>query len=51
MKLEECKICGNCFDQQSGQFTIHLKKEHNLTLEDYIVNTEFNNIHPKCKCG
>jgi hypothetical protein len=51
MKLEKCKICGNSFAQQSGHFTIHLKKEHNLTLEDYIVNTEFNNIHPKCQCG
>lgn len=51
MKLEKCKICGINFSQISGHFTIHLKNEHNMTLEDYIVHTEYNNIHPKCQCG
>lgn len=51
MKLEKCKICGINFAQKSGHFSIHLKKEHNLTLENYIVYTEYNNIHPKGQCG
>lgn len=49
--MEKCKICDNCFSQKSGHFTVHLRDEHNLSLEEYVVLTEFNQIHPKCKCG
>ena len=51
MKLEKCKICNSDYSQKSGHLTIHLKKYHNLSLEDYIVLTEYNNVHPKCQCG
>lgn len=51
MKIEKCKICDNEFSQLSGHFSMHLKKEHNINLEEYIVLTEFNNVHPKCQCG
>lgn len=51
MEKEKCKICDNLFSQKSGHFTLHLKNDHNLTLEDYIVITEFKGVHPKCQCG
>jgi len=51
MKKKICKLCGKFYDQSSGQFTIHLEDEHKITLEKYVIYTEYNNIPPKCKCG
>lgn len=31
------QICDEEHDYQSGFFTRHLKNEHNMSLEDYIV--------------
>ena len=48
----KCEICNNEFiNNLGGQLTIHLKKEHNLSMEDYIIITEYDNIEPKCICG
>lgn len=47
----ECTKCKIKFESNSGgEFTNHLKT-HNLTYEDYILETEYNNVKPKCKCG
>ena len=47
-----CYICKEEFKNNTGgQLTNHVKKCHSMTLEDYIILTEYNNIAPKCKCG
>lgn len=51
MKPEICKLCNIAFSKISGHFTIHLQHDHNLSLEEYVVLTEFNGVHPKCQCG
>lgn len=50
----DCQLCGKSFtknQQKGGAFYRHLKNEHNITLEDYVVITEYNNNPPKCACG
>lgn len=49
--MNECKICGEQHDQQSGFLTRHIQEVHGLTLEDYVIKTEYNNVSPICKCG
>jgi len=39
------------FNYQCGEFSEHLKKEHNINRKEYIVLIEYNNEIPKCKCG
>ena len=57
----QCKICGEIFESNtntiygqqgaiSQKFKKHLK-QHNITLEDYIIKFYFNGEHPKCECG
>ena len=57
-----CKICGQVFESNKAtiyasegaitrMFNIHLKKQHNISLEEYIVNNYFNGEIPKCNCG
>lgn len=55
MKLV-CKICGKEIEKDKEQYTIreflkHLKNEHNIDKEDYIVKYELNGKHPQCACG
>lgn len=52
----KCEICGKEFFHEKetycrGQLTRHLKLKHNMTLEEYKVQTEFNGVHPLCPCG
>lgn len=46
----KCKICGI---EMTHILTLnkHVKNEHDLTVENYILKTEYNDIHPLCKCG
>jgi len=46
-----CIICNNCFSAINGGFTRHLRDIHKLTLQQYVVLSEYNNIEPKCACG
>jgi hypothetical protein len=47
-----CGICGKEFKNNlGGQLTVHIKKYHNISYEDYYVITELNGIEPKCQCG
>lgn len=45
--MEKCKICDNYFKEMGN----HLSKIHEMIVKDYVVLTEYNNIHPKCQCG
>lgn len=49
--MNECKICGEEHHKQSGFLTRHIQEVHGLTLEDYVIKTEYNNVSPICKCG
>jgi len=46
-----CILCSTKICNTNNQFTIHLKNNHNTTKKNYIILTEYNNIHPKCQCG
>ena len=51
-----CKICGKEFKYEKlrycrAQLTNHLKKEHHISVEDYLVKYELGGVHPKCLCG
>ena len=46
-----CKLCNFEFDYQSGSFSNHLKNEHKISKEQYVVLIEYGGIHPKCQCG
>jgi len=48
----KCKICEMEFKTNAGgDLTKHLLNVHNMTLENYVVLTEYNNIAPVCECG
>lgn len=51
MGVRVCKICNEEHDYKSGFFTRHLVDSHDMTLEDYVILTEYNNEPPKCECG
>lgn len=46
-----CKICKEEHDYVSGFFNRHLEESHNMSLEDYVILTDYNNVPPKCECG
>ena len=58
-----CKLCGKKFEKCGLQyeyndknvitrmFNEHLKNDHKITLEEYIIQTEFNGNAPTCECG
>lgn len=50
IKLKKCEICGKGYHYQSGAFSLHIKKEHNIELKDYVLKFEYD-VPPKCKCG
>lgn len=49
--IKKCEICGKTFNYTSGHFTQHLLKEHKITLKEYVIETEYGGISPKCACG
>lgn len=50
--MEKCKICNKEFKNNlGGQLTVHLKKEHNISYEDYYVKYFLDGNEPKCACG
>jgi hypothetical protein len=51
MDYIKCEICKKEYHKQSGSFTRHLLKEHNISLEDYIALVKYNATKPTCKCG
>lgn len=49
---DTCRICSKAFaNNKGGQLTNHVKIEHNLELEEYIVLIEYQGLEPKCRCG
>lgn len=50
-KTKICELCKKGFDYQCGEFSNHLKSEHEITREQYIILTEYGEIKPKCQCG
>lgn len=48
--LKNCHLCGHTFTGHIPR-NRHLLNEHNLTFENYILKTVFNDVRPTCKCG
>jgi len=46
----KCIICNTTFNTATHR-NKHIKNEHNLTYEQYIMKYYFNNIYPTCNCG
>ena len=49
--MRRCGICGESFSEKSGHFTRHLKRAHDISLEEYVVRFVHGGAPPKCKCG
>lgn len=54
--MKRCLVCGkeiDSFSENSSHrlFLNHIRKEHNLSHERYIIKYELNNIPPTCACG
>lgn len=48
----KCNLCNKNFGRQGGYFNKHLLREHKIQdFKSYVVLTEFDNIHPLCRCG
>lgn len=49
-KVQKCVICDRNF--ASGNLLgWHVKNEHKLSKQDYILKYIFKGVHPTCKCG
>jgi len=48
--LEKCSVCGKTFENRLERVK-HLTYLHNLTFEQYILKSVFNDVRPTCKCG
>ena len=47
-----CELCNvEIYDNSGGQFTNHIKKFHDMTLEDYVIQFQLHGIPPRCACG
>lgn len=48
----QCEICGSEFkNNKAGQLTRHLGVDHDMSLEDYVVLTEYDGEELRCGCG
>jgi very-short-patch-repair endonuclease len=46
----QCKLCNYKIDNKI-KFAKHVLHEHKLNRQNYLIQTEYNNIHPTCICG
>lgn len=47
----KCEICDQEFqNNKAGQLTKHLGEDHDMSLEDYVILTEYGE-EPRCECG
>lgn len=47
-----CQVCGfEVVNNRGGQLTNHIKKLHDMSFEDYVVQFQFHGIEPRCACG
>lgn len=50
--MEKCSLCNFYYATNTGgKFTRHLKNEHNITFEQYLIQTKYDGVAPKCQCG
>jgi hypothetical protein len=48
----KCKICNTEFKTNSGgDLTKHISNVHYMSMSEYIILTEYDNIAPVCECG
>lgn len=46
----QCKLCNYKTDSKI-KFAKHVLHEHKLNRQNYLIQTEYNNIQPTCSCG
>jgi very-short-patch-repair endonuclease len=47
-----CFLCQKSFNNNlGGQLTNHLVDQHSMSLESYVILTEYRGIEPRCACG
>lgn len=56
MSTLTCKICGKEISHEKDSYcrqklTNHLKKEHNISTEEYIIKYYYDGKPPQCPCG
>lgn len=53
ISLEEGKACQICQEnfESTRKRAYHVRKEHGLSFEEYVVKVYFDGEKPKCKCG
>lgn len=49
--FKTCEICRKYFNYACGAFTQHLKDAHQMSLKEYVIKFEYNDVAPKCACG
>jgi hypothetical protein len=47
----KCKECNKYVANSNNVLGMHLRKEHKIEYQDYIVKHEYDNIWPICLCG
>jgi len=48
----KCSICDEEFKSNTGgQLTNHIKEQHDMSLEEYVIKDTFSGTAPVCKCG
>jgi hypothetical protein len=52
----KCLLCDKDFShyqdsRRYAQFSFHLKKDHSITLESYVLKYTHNDVKPTCGCG
>ena len=45
-----CKICSRVHETRAC-LKIHLRRVHSIEYEQYVIETEYGGIRPKCACG
>jgi very-short-patch-repair endonuclease len=48
--MEKCKYCEFETDNKI-KFAKHVLHEHKQNRQTYLIQTEFNGVHPQCSCG
>ena len=49
-QLKICPICGTTLTK-TQRLRSHVKREHKMTIEDWVLQNVYHNIIPKCACG
>lgn len=50
--MQKCYWCPAVFDSKTAaKLSNHVRKEHGQSFENYIIQSQYNGVAPKCACG